>query len=67
VAVISEQRDGPSFQTFRQWRKAELLECLAYVWFGLLAPAQTPEPVIAKLNTAVNEGLKLPEYAGKHR
>jgi tripartite-type tricarboxylate transporter receptor subunit TctC len=32
-----------------------------YVWFGLLAPARTPEPIIAKLNAAVNEGLKIPE------
>ena len=30
-------------------------------WTGLLAPAHTPEPVIAKLNAAINEGLKTPE------
>ena len=33
----------------------------AHIWFGLLAPARTPEPIIAKLNAAVNEGLKIPE------
>ena len=33
----------------------------AHIWFGLLAPARTPEPTIAKLNAAVNEGLKIPE------
>jgi tripartite-type tricarboxylate transporter receptor subunit TctC len=27
-------------------------------WTGLLAPAQTPEPIIAKLNAAINDGLK---------
>jgi tripartite-type tricarboxylate transporter receptor subunit TctC len=27
-------------------------------WTGLLAPAHTPQPVIAKLNAAINEGLK---------
>jgi tripartite-type tricarboxylate transporter receptor subunit TctC len=30
-------------------------------WTGLLAPAHTPEPVIVKLNAAINEGLKTPE------
>jgi tripartite-type tricarboxylate transporter receptor subunit TctC len=30
-------------------------------WTGLLAPAHTPAAVIARLNTAINEGLKTPE------
>jgi tripartite-type tricarboxylate transporter receptor subunit TctC len=29
-------------------------------WYGLLAPAGTPAPVIARLNTAFNEALALP-------
>jgi tripartite-type tricarboxylate transporter receptor subunit TctC len=33
----------------------------AYLWIGLLAPAQTPAAVIEKLNAAMNEGLKAPE------
>lgn len=30
-------------------------------WFGLLAPAGTPEPIIEKLNKAMNEVLAAPE------
>ncbi len=30
-------------------------------WTGLLAPAHTPEPIIAKLNMAINEGLTKPQ------
>jgi tripartite-type tricarboxylate transporter receptor subunit TctC len=30
-------------------------------WTGLLAPAHTPEAVIAKLNAAINAGLQTPE------
>ena len=30
-------------------------------WTGLLAPAHTPQPIIAKLNATINEGLKTPE------
>jgi tripartite-type tricarboxylate transporter receptor subunit TctC len=33
----------------------------AYLWIGLLAPAQTPTAVIEKLNTPMNEGMKAPE------
>jgi tripartite-type tricarboxylate transporter receptor subunit TctC len=30
-------------------------------WTGLLAPAHTPQPIIEKLNAAINDGLKTPE------
>ncbi|RCW70410.1 tripartite tricarboxylate transporter substrate binding protein [Pseudorhodoferax soli] len=30
-------------------------------WFGLAAPAGTPAPVIARLNTALNQALEAPE------
>jgi tripartite-type tricarboxylate transporter receptor subunit TctC len=33
----------------------------ATVWFGLQAPAKTPQPIIAKLNAEVNKTLKLPD------
>jgi tripartite-type tricarboxylate transporter receptor subunit TctC len=32
----------------------------ANTWFGILAPANTPKPVIAKLNTEINKALKDP-------
>jgi tripartite-type tricarboxylate transporter receptor subunit TctC len=60
VAVISETR-WPELPDVPTMAESGITGMPADVWFGLLAPAQTPEPVIAKLNTAVNEGLKLPE------
>jgi tripartite-type tricarboxylate transporter receptor subunit TctC len=30
-------------------------------WTGLLAPAHTPPPIVAKLNAAINDGLRKPE------
>jgi tripartite-type tricarboxylate transporter receptor subunit TctC len=30
-------------------------------WFGLLAPAKTPPDIVAKLNTAVNKAIAVPE------
>ena len=32
----------------------------AVTWFGILAPARTPQPVIAKLNAEINRALKDP-------
>ncbi len=32
-------------------------------WTGLLAPAHTPQPIVARLNTAINEGLKTPDLS----
>jgi tripartite-type tricarboxylate transporter receptor subunit TctC len=34
-------------------------------WYGILAPAKTPAPIIAKLNAAIVETLKDPEVAKK--
>jgi tripartite-type tricarboxylate transporter receptor subunit TctC len=31
-------------------------------WTGLLAPARTPRPIIVKLNAAVNEAARTPEF-----
>jgi tripartite-type tricarboxylate transporter receptor subunit TctC len=31
------------------------------VWIGLLAPANTPAPIVAKLSAAANEALKAPD------
>ncbi len=30
-------------------------------WYGFIAPAGTPEPVVNKLNAAINEALKMPD------
>ena len=38
-----------------------LPDLLVSVWAGILVPAGTPEIIINKLNTAINEGLKSPE------
>jgi tripartite-type tricarboxylate transporter receptor subunit TctC len=33
----------------------------ATIWLGLMAPKGTPQPIVDKLNTAVNEAIKRPE------
>jgi tripartite-type tricarboxylate transporter receptor subunit TctC len=35
------------------------------LWFGLLVPGRTPQPVIARLNEEVNKALRVPELREK--
>jgi len=37
---------------------------VAQLWLGLLAPANTPAPIIKKINEIVNDALKSPEFVG---
>lgn len=37
----------------------------ASTWGGILAPARTPKPVVARLNTLMNEALKAPDVRSK--
>lgn len=34
-------------------------------WFGVLAPAGTPDAIVARMNAEINKALKNPEVAGK--
>ena len=39
----------------------------AVTWFGILAPAGTPTPILAQLNKAINAALQQPDVADKLR
>lgn len=39
----------------------------AVTWFGILAPAGTPAPIVAQLNRAINQALQQPDVADKLR
>jgi tripartite-type tricarboxylate transporter receptor subunit TctC len=41
--------------------EAGVPDCVSVLWFGLVAPAGTPQPVIDRLSTAANEALKSDE------
>lgn len=66
IAMTSEKRSeaAPSIPTFREEGTPEML---AYSWYGLLAPAGTPDAITNKLNKAINEALALPGIQQKFR
>ena len=59
IAVSGQQRSSvaPQVPTFAE---AGLTDYQAYTWNSLFAPAQTPPPVIARLNAALNHALAQP-------
>src|SRR3546814_15578540 len=58
LGVTSSKRVGvlPDVPTLAESKGFKGFE--AVTWFGLLAPSGTPQPVIDKLNTAVNKVLQ---------
>ena len=66
LMVTSKQRSGqlPSTPTMSE-SGSQNFE--AITWFGILAPAGTPDAVVQKLNTAINAALAEPDVAEKLR
>jgi tripartite-type tricarboxylate transporter receptor subunit TctC len=64
LAISSEKRlpNLPDVPTFIELGYPEIND---YTWTTIFAPAGTPQPVIDKLNRAVNQVLALPEYKDK--
>jgi tripartite-type tricarboxylate transporter receptor subunit TctC len=58
LGVTAEKRHAalPNVPTFRE----QGFDLLAMEWYGLLAPAGTPKPIIAKLNAEMKRILALP-------
>jgi tripartite-type tricarboxylate transporter receptor subunit TctC len=63
IAIGSERRLAllPEVPTFRE----SGVDLLSGTWYGLLAPAQTPEPVIGRLAAAAQDMLRDPAVRAK--
>jgi tripartite-type tricarboxylate transporter receptor subunit TctC len=64
IAVSSRTR-SPSLPETPTMDQAGISGFDANTWFGILAPAGTPQPILEKLNTAINAALKSTEVAEK--
>jgi len=60
VAVTSLERSAlaPDVPTIAETLKGFEV----YGWYGILAPAKTPDPIVAKLNAEINASLQDPEF-----
>jgi tripartite-type tricarboxylate transporter receptor subunit TctC len=64
IAVSSAKR-SPSMPDVPTFIESGVRDFVIDDWVGLLAPAKTPKPIIAKLNEALNEILNSPEGKAK--
>ncbi|MBI2290013.1 MAG: tripartite tricarboxylate transporter substrate binding protein [Betaproteobacteria bacterium] len=62
LAVTSRKR-SPALPEVPTMIEAGLPGFEAIVWFGVLAPADTPKEVVAKLNNEIGRALSLPKIA----
>lgn len=64
LAVVADQRSPalPDVPTFAQSGFPSINQT---IWWGLMAPGQTPDDVVATLNTALNQALAKPELVQK--
>ena len=60
LAVASQKRI-PALPEIPTFAELGIPNFNASAWYGIMAPAGTPEPVIAKLNATINKILKEPE------
>ena len=63
--AVSSAKRSPSLPDVPTMAEAGLKDFDATTWFGILAPAGTPQPIVDRLNVAINVALKSPEVAEK--
>lgn len=61
VAVMSEER-SPSLPDVPTFKESGYPDLVAYIWFGLLAPAGTPSDVVEKLRQATVKAVEQPSF-----
>ncbi|MGE4243548.1 Bug family tripartite tricarboxylate transporter substrate binding protein [Ramlibacter sp.] len=64
LAVLSEKR-SPTLPDVPTYAELGFPAMGGGGWFGVVAPAGTPQPVVAKLNAAIHQAMKNPEFARK--
>jgi tripartite-type tricarboxylate transporter receptor subunit TctC len=60
LAVTSAKRI-PQLPDVPTMVEAGYPDFVTVAWTGLLAPAHTPQPIVAELNATINDGLKTPQ------
>jgi tripartite-type tricarboxylate transporter receptor subunit TctC len=64
LAVVGKQR-SPSLPDTPTMGEAGLPRVVSDSWYGLIAPAGMPPPVLSKIHAAAVEALRLPEVASQ--
>jgi tripartite-type tricarboxylate transporter receptor subunit TctC len=60
LAVQNDSR-SPLLPDVPTMAEAGVPDCIAQTFFGLVVPAGTPQPIIVKINAAMNQGMQEPK------
>jgi tripartite-type tricarboxylate transporter receptor subunit TctC len=60
LAVLSKER-VPALPDVPTAKEAGVDDCVVSIWYGILAPAGTPRPIIDRLNAEIHKGLASPD------
>jgi len=66
LAVFSEQRLAVA-ESAPTMVESGYPDAVAYSWFGVVAPAGTPDAIVNRMNQAINASLQAPELSEKLR
>ena len=61
--AVTDAKRSIFFPTLPTMIEAGVPDCESVLWFGIEAPAGTPQPIIDKLNRAANEAIKSDDVA----
>ncbi|MBU2288302.1 MAG: tripartite tricarboxylate transporter substrate binding protein, partial [Gammaproteobacteria bacterium] len=64
LAVANEERT-PLFPDAKTFREQGLPDVVGYGWYGMMAPAGTPDAIVQRLNGVINAALKEPAIRDK--
>jgi tripartite-type tricarboxylate transporter receptor subunit TctC len=64
LAVLSDKR-SPSLPDVPTYAELGFPQMGSGGWFGVVAPAGTPSPVVSRLNAAILKAMKNPEFTRK--
>ena len=64
LAVLSEKR-SPALPDVPTYGELGFPQMGGGGWFGVVAPAGTPAPIVAKLNAAIHKAMKHPDFVKK--
>jgi tripartite tricarboxylate transporter family receptor len=64
--VVTSEKRYPEMLDLPTMAEAGVPGVVGFYWNGVLAPAGTPQPIIDRPNTVINDGLRTRERAGHH-
>src|SRR6185436_9878892 len=64
---VTTEKRIPALPDIPTMAEAGLKDFISDTWNAMSAPPKTPKPIVAKLNAAVNDVMKMPEVQAQYK